>query len=73
MDWKHEQHRRELKEERARHEANQSVNLLYEMERDFKRIFGGEPDADSSQRRATDMASTGPETSSMSGKARKSV
>lgn len=64
MDWKHEQHRRELKAEMARHEAAQSVNLLYEMERDFKRIFGVAKNAGSSRRRASDISSVGPEKAS---------
>ena len=54
MDWSHEQQRRELKEAMARHESAQSVNLVYEMERDFKRIFGGAKDTDSSYRRVSD-------------------
>ena len=73
MDWKHEQQRRELKEEMARHEANQSVNIMFEMERNFERVFGGAPNVDSSHRRAEDMASAGSETSPKANKGRKPV
>lgn len=73
MDWKHEQQRRELKEAMARHEANQSVNMMFEMERNFKHVFGGVPNAESSHRRASDITSAAPEASYMAGYGRKSV
>jgi hypothetical protein len=51
MNWIPEQKILELKEAMARNEAAQSVNILYELEREFNRVFAGTSDAALSGRR----------------------
>jgi len=45
MNWIPEQKILALKEAMARNEAAQSVNILYELEREFNRVFAGASDA----------------------------
>jgi hypothetical protein len=51
MNWIPEQKILELKEAMARNEAAQSVNILYELEREFNRVFAGDSDTELSGRR----------------------
>lgn len=55
MNWISEQQGLELKEAMARNEAAYSINILYELERDFNRIFTGASDAALSGRREIDV------------------